>query len=366
MCFVGCMREAVRLATVLVVCLIASASVCAQTKDEKAASEINQGKAEAQATPQMPELAEATEMSAKVVKLYSEQLYDQALFLAKRVLEIRDKFLSPDDILIDEALHNLAEIYISENMPKEAEPFYLRMLAHYEKRYGPEHPKTAKIVERLAYISYKLDNFDESEKRILRALAIYEKAPGTSQELLASLTLQIAELYHVKKDYKKAEATYLRAIELSEQIEKQPEPGDGSETVSRSSEAYEHFICFLYETKGPGDAAKFERRFSKEREKAARAGKESNGEVLNGKAISLPRPAYPAIAKTSEVQGTVRVHVLINEQGEVVSASATCGPPLLRAAAVTAAYGARFTPTRLSGRPVKVSGVINYNFRLER
>jgi len=38
------------------------------------------------------------------------------------------------------------------------------------------------------------------------------------------------------------------------------------------------------------------------------------------------------------------------------------GHPLLRAAAVAAARGARFSPTKLSGQPVKVSGVITYNF----
>jgi len=38
------------------------------------------------------------------------------------------------------------------------------------------------------------------------------------------------------------------------------------------------------------------------------------------------------------------------------------GHPLLRGAAEQAARGARFSPTLLSGQPVKVSGVITYNF----
>jgi protein TonB len=90
-----------------------------------------------------------------------------------------------------------------------------------------------------------------------------------------------------------------------------------------------------------------------------------SGGVLNGKALSLPKPAYPAIAKTARASGTVVVQVLIDENGNVVSASAVSGPPLLRAAAVAAARGARFSPTKLSGQPVKVSGVINYNFGLQ-
>jgi len=53
---------------------------------------------------------------------------------------------------------------------------------------------------------------------------------------------------------------------------------------------------------------------------------------------------------------------LIDETGKVVSASAAGGHPLLQAAAVSAARGARFSPTLLSGQPVKVSGIITYNF----
>jgi protein TonB len=90
-----------------------------------------------------------------------------------------------------------------------------------------------------------------------------------------------------------------------------------------------------------------------------------SGGVLNGKAISLPKPAYPAIAKTARAAGTVVVQVTIDENGSVISANAISGPPLLRAAAVTAARGARFSPTKLSGQPVKVTGVINFNFTLQ-
>lgn len=87
-----------------------------------------------------------------------------------------------------------------------------------------------------------------------------------------------------------------------------------------------------------------------------------SGGVMNGKATSLPKPAYPAAARAVRAGGPVSVQVLIDESGRVVSASAVSGHPLLRAAAEGAARGARFSPTLLSGQPVKVSGVITYNF----
>jgi protein TonB len=90
--------------------------------------------------------------------------------------------------------------------------------------------------------------------------------------------------------------------------------------------------------------------------------KQISGGVLNGKATSLPKPPYPPAARAVRAAGAVSVQVLIDENGNVVSASAVSGHPLLRAAAAAAARGAKFSPTQLSGQPVKVSGVITYNF----
>jgi periplasmic protein TonB len=90
-----------------------------------------------------------------------------------------------------------------------------------------------------------------------------------------------------------------------------------------------------------------------------------SGGVLNGKAISKPQPPYPAIAKAARASGTVTVQIVVDESGRVISASAVSGHPLLQQAAVAAARQARFSPTLLSGQPVKVSGVITYNFVLQ-
>lgn len=88
-----------------------------------------------------------------------------------------------------------------------------------------------------------------------------------------------------------------------------------------------------------------------------------SGGVLNGKALTLPKPPYPPAARAVRASGAVSVQVLIDEGGEIFSAVAVSGHPLLRAAARSAACGAEFTPTLLQGNPVKVvTGVIVYNF----
>lgn len=99
---------------------------------------------------------------------------------------------------------------------------------------------------------------------------------------------------------------------------------------------------------------------------AQNAPKTISGGTINGKAISLPAPAYPAAAKAVGASGSVNIQVLIDEEGNIVSASAVSGHPLLRAAAEGAARQAKFRPTQLSGQPVKVSGIITYVFNLPK
>jgi TonB family protein len=91
-----------------------------------------------------------------------------------------------------------------------------------------------------------------------------------------------------------------------------------------------------------------------------------SGGVLNGKALSLPAPAYPDFARRMRTGGLVEVEVVVDENGKVISARALAGPPTLRDAAVQAALRARFSPTKLSGQPVKISGQINYNFTIQQ
>lgn len=87
-----------------------------------------------------------------------------------------------------------------------------------------------------------------------------------------------------------------------------------------------------------------------------------SGGILNDKAINLPIPTYPATARAVKASGAVSVQVVVDESGNVFSANAVSGHPLLRNAAVQAAYGAKFAPTLQNGKPLKVSGVLTYNF----
>lgn len=135
-------------------------------------------------------------------------------------------------------------------------------------------------------------------------------------------------------------------------VEKSPE---GHPVRASASQAFEYFKRAAPPKEEP----------VAESSAVAAAGRTVEGGVINGRAVSKPSPAYPLVAKFARAKGPVVVRLLVNERGEVVSAWATSGHPLLQAAAVEAASQAKFTPTLLSGQPVKVSGIITYSFVLE-
>lgn len=90
-----------------------------------------------------------------------------------------------------------------------------------------------------------------------------------------------------------------------------------------------------------------------------------SGGVLQGSAVSKVQPGYPAIAKAARASGAVQVQVTISEEGQVMEAVVVGGHPLLRDAALQAARQWKFRPTQLSGVPVKVQGVLTFNFTLQ-
>ncbi|HEY6403517.1 MAG TPA: energy transducer TonB [Blastocatellia bacterium] len=90
-----------------------------------------------------------------------------------------------------------------------------------------------------------------------------------------------------------------------------------------------------------------------------------SGGVLQGSAIKKVQPPYPPIARAARASGAVQIQVTISEEGRVIEASVIGGHPLLRDSALQAAKQWVFKPTELTGVPVKVQGVLTFNFTLQ-
>ena len=83
-----------------------------------------------------------------------------------------------------------------------------------------------------------------------------------------------------------------------------------------------------------------------------------------GRLLSRIEPAYPEDAKQQGIQGTVKLHAVIDRNGSVQSLQPVNGPPVLVAAAVNAVRQWRFSETLLAGRSVETEEDINVVFRL--
>lgn len=85
---------------------------------------------------------------------------------------------------------------------------------------------------------------------------------------------------------------------------------------------------------------------------------------LNTRATRRVVPVYPQIARNASAEGIVRVYVTIDERGNVNEIAKSEGPTLLRGAAEDAARRWKFSPTIVAGKPVRLSGFIEFNFTL--
>ena len=85
---------------------------------------------------------------------------------------------------------------------------------------------------------------------------------------------------------------------------------------------------------------------------------------LNARATKRVLPRYPSIAKQSGSSGLVRVHVIVDEAGKVISIVGSEGPKLLRTVAEDAARQWTFGTTSVDGKPARLSGYIDFSFNL--
>lgn len=298
-----------------------------------------------------PELTESRELNAKVLTLYSESKYDEALPLAKRALHLRESALGASHPDLIPLLSNLAELQKTRQQFSDARAYLERAVAIAETVLKDDI-RTAYLLDKLGYIAFSQKKPKDAENFYLRSLQIKDKAMGPETADAVQTAFDLAEVYRFLKDYEEAEPLYARAVRVREK-----EPSTKKSELIRTFAAY---VATLHELKRTTEEAVVQQRLN---QLLASEGAVHGG-VLNGRALKLVQPDFPPIARNSG-GGIVRVHVVIDENGKVISAKAVDpGPvhPALIAAAEDAARHSLFTPTRLSGVPVQVSGIIVYRF----
>lgn len=303
-------------------------------------------------TTDSPELLESRKLSSEVVKLFSAARYDEALPLAKRALDLRVRAAGPNHQDLIPLYTNIAEIYRAKNDLGQARSHFESALTITESTFTENHIKVAFLLDKLGHIANEQREHNDAEKFFKRSLEIKETALSPDDPSTARTVFTLAELYRFRGDFQKAEPLYERVVPIYEKT-----PGKNNSDLIRALEGY---FATLHELKKVDQAAGIQQRLGPLRNQGT-----VQGGVLNGKALKLVQPPYPMIAQSERAQGLVRVQIIIGENGKVESAETInrdSTHPALAAAAENAARKSLFTPTYLSGVPVKVSGIIIYRF----
>ena len=306
-----------------------------------------------QATQDSPELKEAAALTESALKLFSEQKYDEALSHAKKALEIRERVLPATDPRVTASLVYVGDIYITKRDYGDAKKVLERLLQILTERTSAEDVSLAPTIERLALVYYRQGDERKSEEMYQRALALREKAFGAESARVAHSLFSLGEFYRAEKDFERAAASYRRSLMIYGKLS-----GVGSHEFQEVSDGYSCLAHLGKKQDVQKDLKEIWKQFARQPEDERFGPK-----VLNGMAISLPKPEYPQEARDRNLSGIVVVKIWIDETGRVISAKDMCGgPPILSQSCIASALKARFTPTKLSGMPIKISGQIQYNF----
>lgn len=334
----------IRLSASILISLLVTSFAFSQTSEQKERIILT--------GEQKAKLDEASRLNQSAIKLYNTEKYDEAFRLAQQVLQIREPLLGKQDEQVLAAMFNLASIQLMRGRALEAKSLFERVVAGYERSGGADNLKLVPVLDQLAVAYYRLEQPQDTERAYQRSLAIREKAFGNNHKEIAVSLRNLAEFYEFQQDYKQAEPLYQRLVGVRK---KYADP----ETIA---DALERYACLLRKTKRPNEAEEFENQAREIDQDKRLKPQFSAAGVLNGKAIRLTQPPYPVEAQTQRASGKVTVRVLISESGTVIRACALEGPRLLMQVSENAAYHSKFSPTLIGDRPVKVTGLLIYNF----
>jgi CHAT domain-containing protein len=162
------------------------------------------------------ELAEAKQLNQQVVQLYNQGRYEDAIPLAKRAVDIREKVQGKNHPDVATSLNNLALLYVSQGKYTEAERLYQRSLAINEKILGKDHLAVADSLNNLADLYRNQNKYIQAETLHQRSLAIREKKLGKDHLDVAQSLNNLAEVYRDQGKYTQAELLLQNSLTIRE------------------------------------------------------------------------------------------------------------------------------------------------------
>lgn len=303
-------------------------------------------------------LVQLKKLNQQTIVYYQQGNLKEATKTAQEVLELSKEIYGNEDVQTAVSYYNLGEIYKARKKYDEAAENLQVSLNIYQKQPEQYEEKIAQILESLGVVLTLDGKFNEAQSVIEDSVKTAEEAFKGQDRKLLSYYKTANYFYMFAKKYEKAANFFGKRYKATKKVY-----GEESNEIE---DIENELDCYL--SKFDSESKKqfrtiYRNAKTDDEEKKLKDDSDKDVEVVNGKAISLPKPVYPYTSRRMGVRGEVMVRVLINENGDVIKAKAFCGgDELLRDSSEKAALKAKFRPTTLSGVPVKVSGIITYVF----
>lgn len=327
--------------------------------------------------------SEITRLSAQVAVLYRQDKYDEALVLARRVVALVEASSTVDALSRVTAYSNLGAIYLAKREGGSAVKAFQRAVEIYEtQKPDRDNARLGNLYVSLGTALIFERDLNKAKQAYENALTLAEQSKPQNAPRIGMMLFRLGEISQALNDETPARLYYARALTTYSELTRPLTKAD--------RDLLESYFCTLYLISDPkAESGKYSAKDNltlsadlrailstpegvSPKDHLARSNEarepdpkpfDGVGGVINGKATKRIVPLYPPEAKAERASGTVFVFVTIDEQGNVIETKA-CGRVhmALQKAAEEAARGWKFAPTTLSGTPVKVTGVIIFNF----
>lgn len=293
------------------------------------------------------------------VEKYRAGDFKEATEVAQTALELTIEMFGAEHKETAISYNNLGEIYKLRKKYSLSFENFEKALEIYQLNPKENAQNIVRIMENIGVVLTLDGKFDEAEKVIETSVKRAEKLFGNENENLLPYIKTATDFHIITKNYGKAEKLFARRHNITQKVY-----GKDSEEVDKIED---EFFCYTTRFSLKEQEKKRQQFFDltngKIMSKTQQEAKFLREGIVNGKAIALPKPAYPYRARQKGARGTISIRVNIDENGGVISAKSICGGDEdLQRSSEEAAMRAKFKPTLLENEPVRVTGVIIYIF----
>jgi tetratricopeptide (TPR) repeat protein len=251
---------------------------------------------------------------------------------------------------------NIAEIQVKREKKNEAREIFDKNLT----LAGDVYTETSVDFDNYLTSLIKLSNNEVSNEKFeqyaLKRVQVKKNIFGIESYEAVYELARMAEFYRRLKEFEKAELYYSEAIAVSDKMV-------SNEKIQKLA-IVSQYRAYLLERYGKKEGRRKDDEFVKNRTQIYTTS--DNRQILNGRAIKLHRPVISEMLSQAvwdfKANGKVEVSITIGEDGKVIDAKVISGHQLLREPSERAAKLSTFLPTYIDKKPVKVTGVIVYNF----